>query len=87
MCCFINSNLDFLLLLATITGSSLLFFAALYFAAEAKRSQSKVYNAYLIGKAEALEGVLKVFQEKVSSPAPAQGPQTEGTEKTEPLDS
>lgn len=54
MYCFIHSNLNFMLALAVITGNLLLLFAALYFAAEALRSHSKVVVAYLSGRADAL---------------------------------
>jgi len=87
MYCFINSNLNFLLALAVIAGNLLLLVAALYFAAEALRSQSKVVVAYLSGRADALEEVLKGFQEKQSDQRPAEVQKGAESETAEHVDS
>ena len=84
--CFIHSNLDFLLAFAAITGILLLLFSALYFAAEATRSQSKVVIAYLLGKANALEEVLKCFQEKQKDQRSTEAPKGAESETTKPVD-
>jgi len=86
MYCFINSNLNFLLALSVIAGNLLLLVAALYFAAEATRSQSKVVIAYLLGKANALEEVLKCFQEKQSDRRSTEAPKGAESETTKSVD-
>jgi len=87
MYCFIHSNLNFLLALSVIAGNLLLLVAALYFAAEALRSKSKVVVAYLSGRADALEEVLKGFQEKQSDRRSTEAPKGAESETAERVDS
>jgi hypothetical protein len=75
MLCFINADVNFILLLANIAANLFLLIAAVYFAFEAMRSKSKVIHAYLTGRADALEEVLKGIQEKSKHQPSAQAPE------------
>ncbi|RDC54320.1 hypothetical protein DU508_21605 [Pedobacter chinensis] len=86
MLCFINSNVNFILLLTNIVANILLLIAAVYFALEAMRSQSKVVQAYVTGRADALEDVLRGFEKMAKDQPSAQAPEAPlKPEKFEPV--